>query len=260
MALTPLKTDFSIFKEIGFEKAPVGVKYMFYKPKGIERLDKKIALCEMCKEAQSHDKPFYIDKYCEDCVGCASLGMLGPGEGPDYGPSGEIGQHCGVFRDNAANVRCMQHYQLVPPGAINYVVFAKLSALDFEPDLLIMNAPIDKMNIVIHALAYTTGCMIQTKQTSVFQCSWLYAYPFVSGNYNFIIEGIGHGSTARQVNPRGSLTMSIPSPWFPRLITDLKDMDFTPRGWDLPSRDAWLEEEEKMYGAMQKEFDEPDWS
>ena len=50
--MRPLQTDMSIYSKFKFERPPVGVKYLFHKPEGIEPLDKSLALCEMLKEAQ----------------------------------------------------------------------------------------------------------------------------------------------------------------------------------------------------------------
>jgi hypothetical protein len=38
--MRPLQTDLSIYEEFNFEKPPVGVKSLFEKPEGIERLEK----------------------------------------------------------------------------------------------------------------------------------------------------------------------------------------------------------------------------
>ena len=55
------KPDLSVFKKFNFESPPVGIKYLYYKPDGIERLDKNLALCQMLKEAQRRKAPFFAD-------------------------------------------------------------------------------------------------------------------------------------------------------------------------------------------------------
>ena len=50
--MSQLSLDLSIFNKFNFKGPPVGVKFMFHKPEGIERLDKNIAFCVMVKEAQ----------------------------------------------------------------------------------------------------------------------------------------------------------------------------------------------------------------
>ena len=49
--MKPLTTDLSIFKKFNFENSPVGVKFLFRKPEGIEPLDKTLPLCQMIRES-----------------------------------------------------------------------------------------------------------------------------------------------------------------------------------------------------------------
>ena len=70
--MRPLQTDLSIYSKFEFERAPVGVKFLFEKPEGIERLepDKSMSFSERVKEAQIEQTPFFIDKEnAEECVG-----------------------------------------------------------------------------------------------------------------------------------------------------------------------------------------------
>ena len=55
-----LETDLSILREFEFEHAPVGVKFLFSRPEGIERLDEPAAFCEMIGIAQKRGTPFYF--------------------------------------------------------------------------------------------------------------------------------------------------------------------------------------------------------
>ena len=74
--MRPLQTDLSIYKKFNFERPPIVIKYSFHKPEGIEQLDKKLAFCEMLKEAHERNKPFYFTKENEDCSGKSALGMI----------------------------------------------------------------------------------------------------------------------------------------------------------------------------------------
>jgi len=70
--MRPLTQDLSIFNKFNFEILPVGVKFLFFKPEGIEPLsmDKNLSFCEMLKEAQQREDPFYFGKENnEACVG-----------------------------------------------------------------------------------------------------------------------------------------------------------------------------------------------
>ena len=54
--MNSIQQDLSIFNKFNFERQPVGVKFLFKKPEGIEQLDKSIAFCEMHRRVpkQSH--------------------------------------------------------------------------------------------------------------------------------------------------------------------------------------------------------------
>lgn len=71
-----LNQDLSILKKLKLIKEPVGVKFLYRKPRGVEKLDKKMAICEMIKEAQEREEPFYISAENEDCFGAVTLGMV----------------------------------------------------------------------------------------------------------------------------------------------------------------------------------------
>lgn len=246
--IKPIEHDFSILKEMGFSRSPVGVKFEFSKPEGIARLSKQLALCEMVREAQNSDAPFYMDKGCENCMGKGAMGMLGP-EDPNWAVAGLIGERMDIFRDAGANMRCMTHYTTFKPGAVNYIVFSKICTMDFEPDLMIFTGTMAEVNVILRAMAYSTGEMIESKATPVFQCSWLFSYPQLTGKVNYIPMGIGHGTTARETYEPGEFVVSVPSQWFPIILENLKIMEHVPHAWAV-GRDAWLEEEGGIYGKL----------
>ena len=76
--MRPLKQDLSIYRKFDFERQPVGVAFLSEKPEGITPLDKTLSFCEMVKEAQERDAPFYMSKENEDCFGAVILGMMEP--------------------------------------------------------------------------------------------------------------------------------------------------------------------------------------
>jgi uncharacterized protein (DUF169 family) len=86
--LNPLTQDMSVFKEFNFEKQPVGVKLLYWKPEGIKKLEKPMAICEMLREAQTSDAPFYMSADEEDCFGSVTLGMTTT---PPFAEAGMIG-------------------------------------------------------------------------------------------------------------------------------------------------------------------------
>ncbi len=157
-----LKTDLSIYKKFNFEKPPVGIKYLFSKPEGIKQLDKELSFCEMIKEAQQRGTPFYISKENENCAGKGILGM------EEIGPmalTGRIGEKLEIFEHGRANANLiynvLQSFPQIKKGAINYVAFAPLDKLTFEPDLLVLMATPAQAEIVLRAMSYKTGELVE---------------------------------------------------------------------------------------------------
>ena len=219
--MRPLQTDLSIYNKFDFEKPPVGVKFLFNKPEGIERLDKTLAFCEMLKEAQQRDTPFYFDKENEDCVGKMPLGMM---DIPPVLESGEFGPKLEIYQEPRANSRIYQHIPRFARGTVNYVVFSPLDKLTFEPDLLILYATPSQAEIVLRAMSYSTGEMWEPKAMPVVACAWLYVYPYQSGKVNYMVTGMSYGLKAREVFPEGQILISIPWDRLPTITHNLQEM------------------------------------
>ena len=244
----PLKQDLSIWKKFDFEFSPVAVKYLYYEPEGIKHKEGHCALCEMFTEAGKSDEPFYITKENEDCMGKVPMGWAG--ETPPYAHSGQIGEIFEIFQEPRANQRLYDKFYGLTPGVVNYVMFAKLDDCFFEPDLLIVAAPPADGEKIMRAYSYRTGNMWDPKATPVLGCSWLYAYPYITGNINYVFTGMHFGMKARKVMPAGYLLMSIPWDWIEEISRNLAEMP-----WELPAylydtRDAWVIEEEKAYAEL----------
>src|SRR3989304_1404976 len=91
-AMRPLQTDLSIYTKFDFERPPLGIKFQFYRPEGVDPISPETGLsfCEMLAEAQRIKKPFYFGKdYRETCVGKILLGMQ---EMEPFAESGQIGE------------------------------------------------------------------------------------------------------------------------------------------------------------------------
>jgi uncharacterized protein (DUF169 family) len=237
--MRPLSSDLSIYKKFDFKYPPVGVKFLEHKPKGIERLDKKLSFCEMLKEAQQRGTPFYFDKDNESCLGSAVLGME---DMPVFAEGGQIGIQLEIFKEPRANSHLYQHLPKLPRGICNYVALSALDRLNFEPDLLILTASTSQAEIVLRAMCYTTGEIRETKTTGVLGCAWLYIYPFRSGKVNYTPTGLAFGMKSKEVFEEGWILISIPYQWLPAITQNLKEMK-----WVLPSytdgREKFLERE-----------------
>jgi uncharacterized protein (DUF169 family) len=248
----PLQTDLSIFEKFKFEKPPVGVKFLFARPKGIKQLDKSIALCEMIKEAQQSEAPFYIAKENEACVGKVVLGM----EESTIAEAGLVGPPLGIYKEPRANMQLYQYAPKFKKGTVNYVVFSPLDKLTFEPDLLILLATVKQAEIVLRAMSYSTGEMWETKGVPALACSFMYAYPFLSGKVNYTVTGLTFGGRAKEVFPEGWFLMTIPYKAMPNIIQSLKEMEWVPPSY-TEGREKFLEREQKLFEGLVKEYQNP---
>ncbi len=227
--MSPTPKEYSILEKFGFERPPVGVKYLFNKPKGLERHGKVMDFCEMLVEAQQGNA-FYVDKDNFSCVGALLLGMK---EDDPIFESGRVGPKLGAFKDVRANRRIYQYLPRLLKNSINYVAFAPLDKLTFEPDLLIILATVSQAEIFIRAKAYTTGESWSAKGTPVVGCTWLYIYPYLNGEINLSITGFGFGMKARHLFPEGQILVSIPWDRLSSIFKNLEEMEWVPESYTL---------------------------
>jgi uncharacterized protein (DUF169 family) len=221
-----LTLDLSIFNKFNFERAPVGIKFLFNKPDGIERLDKIITFCEMPGEAQQRGAPFYADL---ENQACAPGGYVLGGDLPGVVESGNLGVALKAFKEARANRKVYDVLPRLAKDTANYVVFSPLEKLSFDPDLLIiLTDDVSQTEIILRALSYTTGKILTSKMTNVIGCAWLFAYPYLTGELNYMLAGIGWGMKARKAFPEGRQIISIPHDWMPTIVQNLQEMPWVP--------------------------------
>jgi uncharacterized protein (DUF169 family) len=241
--------DMSIFNKFNFERPPVGIKYLLNKPKGIKKLDKTLALCEMLREAQK-GSPFYATKEDFECVGPLILGMEEP---PPIFESGQVGPKLGLFKEARANRRVYPPIPTLAKGSVRYVVFSPLDKLTFDPDVLVCTATSDQAEILLRAYAYTTGKMWTAKGTTVIECAWLFIYPYLSGELDLTVTNFSAGMKARQVFPEGLVLLAIPYDLLPMIIENLQDME-----WVIPDyvegREAHSKRFQVLIETLMKEY------
>jgi len=254
--MRPLQTDLSSFGKLKLEKPPVGVKYLFRKPQGIEQLDKKMALCEMLVEAQKREEPFYFTRENERCFGAQVVGMTGDGPSPSFAASGELGVKLELFQDARANKKLFQYNPNLGNGTVNYAVFAPLDKITFEPDLLILQTTARQAEIVLRAMTYSTGELYESKTSTALSCAWLYAYPYVSGKVNYYITGLGFGSIGREVFEPGWVLIAIPYNWLPTIAQNLKEMKWELTAYTL-GRQKFNEWEKGILQQLAQEAQNP---
>jgi uncharacterized protein (DUF169 family) len=249
-----LQTDLSIYKNFNFEYPPVGVKFLPSRPGGMEQLDKSMALCEMIKEAQQRGTPFYITKDNEDCAGKMILGME---EHALFAGGWELGVKWGILQEARAHGRLLLDSPKIPGGVVNYVAFAPLDKLTFDPDLLFLVATVSQAEIVLRAMSYTTGEMWRSVITSGGACAYLFAYPYLSGKVNYVTTGLTLGLKGRRVYPEGRLLFSVPYDWIPVITQSLQQMEWVLPAYTDDTREQFLARRGKIFEELAQEFGNP---
>jgi uncharacterized protein (DUF169 family) len=241
--------DLSIFNRFNFEIPPVGVKFLLNKPKGIKKLDKGLAFCEMLGEAQK-SPPFYATEDNFTCMGPVVLGMK---EANPIFASGQVGPKDGIYKEARANRRIYNYIPKLARGTVRYVSFSPLDRLSFDPDVLIITANPSQAEVLLRAYCYTSGKMLATRSTPVLICTWLYIYPYLSGELNYSVTGLGFGMKARAILPEGLMLISIPYDSLPMLIENLQDMEWVPPLHRL-SEEEKLEQLQKTVDELEREY------
>ena len=225
--MTVTKKDLAILDKFDFGVQPVGVKFSVKRPDAVERLDGNMALCEMLKHAQEGNA-FFADSKNHTCE--AGPYVLGQADAPQPFIGGEFGAGLKIFDAPRSASRLYLGLPNIGKNVVNYVALSPLDKLAFEPDLLIILANINQTEILLRAMSYKTGQMWQSKCTAAIGCAWIYIYPYLTGELNYIVTGLGHGMKRRKLFPEGQQLISIPFDLLPSLLQTLQDMP-----WELPA-------------------------
>jgi len=240
--VSSMQQDLSIFDKFRFERKPVGVKFLPTRPRGIRKLDKILDFCEMLVEAQN-GSTFYAGKGNFTCIiGPLVLGMV---DSDPIFESGRVGPKLEIFKNARANRGVYQVVPRLAKGTVKYIAFSPLDKLSFEPDVLIITANLNQIEILLRAMSYSTGKMWSSSGTVVMGCAWLYIYPYLSGELNLTLPSFG--MRARNLFPEGLLPVSIPWGLLPGLIRDLQHMNWVPHSYTIGRE----EHKKKVKGIVQ---------
>jgi len=221
--------ELEIFKKFDFELPPVGVKYTAAKPEGLKKLDKILDFCEMLAEAQE-GKAFYATVDNFTCIGPLLLGMV---DSEPVFESGLVGPELEVFREARANKRLYPQIPRIDKGTVNYVAFAPLDKLTFEPDVLVVTAETSQAEIILRAHSYSSGRSWSAQSTPVIGCTWMLIYPYVTGKMNLTVSGLAFGMKSRNLFPEGKVILSIPWDLLPEIIQNLREMNWVPHSFTI---------------------------
>jgi len=225
--MTFIKKDLGILDKFDFDIQPVGVKFLVKRPDTVGRLGENMAFCEMLKRAQQGDA-FYADAENHTCE--AGSYVLGQADAPEPFIGGEFGAGLQIFEAPRSASRLYLYLPKIGKGVVNFVAFSPLDKLPFEPDLLILIANANQTEILLRAMSYRTGQMWVSKFSAAIGCAWTYIYPYLTGELNYSITGLGHGMKRRNLFPEGRQIISIPFDIFSSLLQTLRDML-----WVLPA-------------------------
>lgn len=243
--MTSTRKDYSIFDKFNFEHKPVGIKFLLNKPEGLEKLGESMPICQMFREAQDR-RPFYAARENFACVERLLMGIMEPE--PIF-EAGQIGAKERIYQEARANRRIYQYVPMLTKDTVRYVSFSPVDKLPFEPDVLVITASPGQAEIILRALSYSTGKPLTTKITPVLMCAWVFFYPFVTGNLNYTITGLGYGMRIKKLLPEGLVLISVPYDLIPMLIDNLQDMD-----WVLPITTLSEEERKKFSEKVMNEI------
>ncbi len=222
------KEDLEIFDQFKFEIQPVGVKFLSKIPDSYDKLGKKLAFCEMLKHAQDGNA-FYAgveDHACE-----AGTYVLGQSDAPEPFINGEFGTELKIFQEPRSANRIYHDLPRIAGKVVRYVLFSPLNKLDLDPDLVILTANTDQTEILLRATSYKTGKFWTSKSSPVIGCAWLMVYPYLSGELNYIVAGLGHGMKRRKLFPQGNQIIAIPHDQLREILNTLKEMPWIPPGY-----------------------------
>jgi uncharacterized protein (DUF169 family) len=223
----PLNTDLSILQKFNFSTKPVGVKFCLGKPSEIDKLNGSFPVCEMIKVANEKELPFYITADNENCFGKLPLGWI---DAPPFAEAGYGGEEMEIFQEARANGRISRYAPRFPGGWVNYVAFSTFDKLTFDPDLLVLLASPGQAEIILRAMTYVSGELLESVTANVLACAWLFVYPYQTGKVNYMFTGLGFGMKARQIFTEGQVLLSIPYDKIPVIVQNLKEMK-----WVLPA-------------------------
>ena len=233
------KSDYAILDKFKFERKPIGVKYSLAKPQGIKPTDKLLAMCEILAEAQINE-PFYITA---DNIQCGGQ-VMGTLEYPPIMYSGQLGPMFSMFKTPGANRRIYDYVPHLPKDSVRYVSFATYDKMDFEPDLLIFTTNVRQAEIILRASSFSDGKMWNAKGSTCLACAWIFAHPYLSGEINYTVSGLGYSMKAREALPEGLMIITFPFDTISPLIENLNDIEWEPY-WFKLGREGFIKEVQK---------------
>jgi len=240
------KEDFAILDKFKFEIPPVGIKYLFTKPpKDIPKLEKKLNICEMPAEA-AKGHAFWVSMHEFSCVAPLILGMLEREAGYE---AGLMGPKYEIYEEPRANKKLYQYAPRLPHGSVNYVLFAPLSKMTFNPDILFVHANGQQAKILMRASGYSNTKIWNSKCAAALTCSFMFVQPYLTGEIYYVVTPVGMGGKSY---PDGVYLISYPYETLRDLLWSLKEMNWVPN-WDTMTADELRVEIDRLNKEIEEE-------
>lgn len=217
--------ELAILEQFGFEISPVGVKFLSQAPTDMKRLEEKMTLCEMLKKAQE-GSAFYAGASDHTCD--AATYALGQSDGEKQFLNGEFGAGMQIFRDTRAASRLYHSIPVIRRNVINFLALAPLDKMEFDPDLMIIFARTAQAEIMLRAMSYRNGQAWTSRYSAAIGCAWMFVQPYLSGEINYGIAGLGFGMKRRKLFPEGLNWMSVPFTVLPEFLDTLREVPWVP--------------------------------
>jgi hypothetical protein len=80
-------------------------------------------------------------------------------------------------------------------------------------------------------MSYKTGSPWLSRYSAAIGCAWLFIYPYLDGQINFISTGLGFGMKRRKLFPEGLHFISIPFDRLPSMLQTLREMPWVPEAY-----------------------------
>ena len=230
------KEDLALFDKLKFPQKPVAVGLSIRKPEGVERLDEKIRVCDMVRRAREREA-FYTDSENHTCE--AGWSVLGYGDPPQPFVSGTFASELIGYKTPRAGARPYHSNPKLHKNQTKYVTFSStLDKLTFDPDLLLLCTGGDSTLLVLRALVFSTGGVLESRVTLSMECSWYIAYPYITGKANHFCGSVGYATHRAKTWKPDEVAVCIPMDQVPMLMRNLREMP-----WEFP-----------FYGEEGREF------
>ncbi len=215
-----------LFEKLNMPYPAVAIRFHVCKPTDIPRYEgEPVSFCQYLSIAQNKKESFYIGVEDDACYGKLAMGMIPK---PPVTAFGQAGMDFDIHRQNGGTRKLYQEMPIIEPGTCNYVQYAQISECDFNPDLIMCVCDMESADILMRATSYISGDFWESKSTAVISCSWMYAYPVISGKVNHVTTGFYHGLKRRKIYPAGLRMIAIPFQKIDEVCKALEEMPWTP--------------------------------